>query len=87
MAPYSEDSMYYRASIQSIHTNQRGNILATVQFSGFAEDENEQVNVRCLKKRPARLKRDGNGKYIFFFYISFGISLLDPLPKQDSNYL
>ncbi|XP_033636346.1 DNA excision repair protein ERCC-6-like 2 isoform X2 [Asterias rubens] len=61
MAPYSEDSMYYRASIQSIHTNQRGNILATVQFSGFAEDENEQVNVRCLKKRPARLKRDGNG--------------------------
>ena len=58
MAPYSEDTLYYRAAIQSIIKNQQGNLLATVRFSGFSEEENETINVRHLKKRPSRVQKD-----------------------------
>ncbi|XP_022089252.1 DNA excision repair protein ERCC-6-like 2 [Acanthaster planci] len=63
MAPYSGDGLHYRACIKTLTKKLQGRVMASVRFSGFTEEEDEIVDVRHLKKRPARVSRNKTGSH------------------------
>ncbi|XP_052775381.1 DNA excision repair protein ERCC-6-like 2 isoform X2 [Mya arenaria] len=62
LSPYSGDGQLYRGKITKMKRSPAGGVLVTVQYTGYREEESEEVHVEDLKLPTSLRRKDERSK-------------------------